>query len=768
MLIGTVNGGVWRTTNALAASPAWAPVTDFLPSLSIGALTYDKANANTVYAGIGRYSALSSTGGARAGLFTSADSGLTWGAVAGNSAFTAGGVNISSVAANGQTILVSADTSDTSSYAYRGLFRSTDGGATFTHLSSAAGATNLAATMVVADPTNPNRYYMAAYNANTVTDRGVYRSDDAGATWTHMHDATMDALIGASTGNMKLSVNNNGALFIGIANSGRLAGVFRTQDQGTSFTSFGVPTTIDGPVGNTITNGIHPGGQAGIHFSLLADPTNDNVVYIGGDRQPLGTEINGVSSLGAANYTGRLFRSGGAGSWTAITDNQTAGYSGPHADSRAMAFDSNGNLIEADDGGLYRRSSPLDSTGNWTALGGNGATGLQVTEIHSVAYDNHGGVLIAGTQDTGSMQQSAHNSKTWAELNQGDGGVVAVYDRPGGNSYRYSSSQNLGSFARRTYDSSGTKVGGTYYPGLVVSNSGGLSITKFEPEAFQEDETAKASVPDAPTEPGVPFYTKFAINKVDAGRLLFGTKSLYETANHGDTLEVLGGITVSNTPAVRFSATVNALAYGGFEGEIGYADVLYSGAGAELRIRQAGAGFNVLPDVNAAYNAAAGSSGFSITDLVLDYTTWDTAFVGNSSRRVFYTLDAGSSWAEIPGLSGLIGGELNTLEYIERGSFEAVFAGGRNGVFWALGTNDVFGTWSEFGAASLPNARVTDLDYDVTADVLAVGVQGRGAWTIDAASQFLPIPEVGTVGVLAVGGLLLHALRRRSALRGSA
>ena len=36
MYVGTVNGGIWRTNNATAANPTWTPLTDSLPSLSIG------------------------------------------------------------------------------------------------------------------------------------------------------------------------------------------------------------------------------------------------------------------------------------------------------------------------------------------------------------------------------------------------------------------------------------------------------------------------------------------------------------------------------------------------------------------------------------------------------------------------------------------------------------------------------------------------------------------------------------------------------------
>jgi hypothetical protein len=43
--IGEVNGGVWKTTNATAASPSWTTTTSDMPSLSIGALAFDPLDA---------------------------------------------------------------------------------------------------------------------------------------------------------------------------------------------------------------------------------------------------------------------------------------------------------------------------------------------------------------------------------------------------------------------------------------------------------------------------------------------------------------------------------------------------------------------------------------------------------------------------------------------------------------------------------------------------------------------------------------------------
>jgi hypothetical protein len=74
--VGAAGGGVWRTKNAMADSPSWTFVSGGLPTNAIGALTYD-ASSNTLYAGTGEpnASADSETG---SGLFKSTDGGDTW------------------------------------------------------------------------------------------------------------------------------------------------------------------------------------------------------------------------------------------------------------------------------------------------------------------------------------------------------------------------------------------------------------------------------------------------------------------------------------------------------------------------------------------------------------------------------------------------------------------------------------------------------------------------------------------------------------------
>jgi hypothetical protein len=79
--IGSVNGGVWKTTDATSSSPSWTPLTDHEASLSIGALALDPtdANADTLVAGVGTTSSLSGgIGGPLTGILRTTDGGSHW------------------------------------------------------------------------------------------------------------------------------------------------------------------------------------------------------------------------------------------------------------------------------------------------------------------------------------------------------------------------------------------------------------------------------------------------------------------------------------------------------------------------------------------------------------------------------------------------------------------------------------------------------------------------------------------------------------------
>src|SRR5882724_2006591 len=164
IFIGAAGGGVWKTANALAATPTWTPSngtgTGAIPSNAIGSIVFDPndASGNTLYVGTGEPNG-SGDSEAGVGLYKSTNGGTSWSLVSGSTASTAPcasgaatcpvatGRSIGAIAvdpANASHIFIGTDVArhgSSSSNGGRftppgsakvGLYESTDGGATFT------------------------------------------------------------------------------------------------------------------------------------------------------------------------------------------------------------------------------------------------------------------------------------------------------------------------------------------------------------------------------------------------------------------------------------------------------------------------------------------------------------------------------------------------------------------------------------------------------------------------------------------------------------
>jgi hypothetical protein len=220
--VAAAGGGVWRTDKALSGNPNWINVSDgFFKSSAIGALTYDAAH-HTLYAGTGE-DAAAGDAEAGVGIYKSTDNGDTWTALGGNANFANRAIQRIAVDphdSTGQTLYVADGRgvhgiSSTTAGAVSqvpgapgvGIWKSTDGGATFTLLAprtvvlgpnpgqtfpSSFGSTR-GATQVAVDPTHSHVIYAGAYNV------GVWRSLDDGATWTNIHPCAVDPLVTDNT-----------------------------------------------------------------------------------------------------------------------------------------------------------------------------------------------------------------------------------------------------------------------------------------------------------------------------------------------------------------------------------------------------------------------------------------------------------------------------------------------------------------------------------------------------------------------------------------
>jgi hypothetical protein len=695
LYLGAVNGGIWKTTNATAAAPAWSSQTDAFGSLSIGrgALHLDPtdATANTVVAGIGRSSSFGGAGGSRLGILRTTDGGASWTLLNGGGVLT--GKNAAGIAARGAVLVLAVNTSDSgTTLPTIGIFRSTNTGTSFTQVSGTGGLPQGRAFDLAGDPSNNAILYTAIRDAGA--GNGVYKSTDTGATWTRVSDAAIDALIrdtAPTTSNVRISVGAANNVYVAIANTGRLAGLFRSGSGGGTWASLDLPTTNEGGT----PFGIHPGGQGGTHFSLVASRANANLVFVGGDRQPGSGDPGGSfpNSIGAVDYSGRLFRVDASltpGSQAApLTHSGAAGNSAPHADSRQMVIDANGDVLEGDDGGVYRRVNPGSSTGAWVSVNGT----LVATEFHNIAFDSNTNTIFGGAQDNGTPQQQAAGNPTWVSISTADGGDVSVDDTTtAAQSVRYSSYQVLQVFARRTYNASNVLVS-TQFPALTVTSGAALQAQ---------------------------FVTPVQVNARTQTRLIIGgANGAYESFNRGDTLAQI------STTGVN----ANGIAYGGRRLGVDNPDVVYVGSGSQVQLRTSGSG-SLTP--------SATYPGGTVRGVTMNPEDWQEAIVVDTAA-VYRTTDAGASWSNITfNLASFNPGSLRSVSYVAVGP-NAVLVGADRGAY-GLKLNTT--TWDTLGTG-MPNAPVYELDYDAARDKLVAGLLGRGAWLLTPLAPSVPV-ELGT------------------------
>lgn len=683
-----VNGGVWRTNNATAASPTWVRQTDALGSLSMTSLEFDPTDSNrlTLVAGSGRTSSLGGAGSTPIGLLRTTDGGTNWTVLTGTSP-TLAGRQIRGVAARGAILMaaVSGSAGDPNS----GLYRSTNTGVGFTLISGAAGSGLPAGrtTDLAGDPGTNATFYVPVIDGAAP---GLYRSTDSGATWTLVSDATMNTQFSGST-RVRLAVGNSAQVYAAVIRSGRLSNVYRSATGTGSFADLGVPTTIEA---GGVAIGAHPGGQGGTHFSMAAHPTDVNVVFLAGDRQPYSGEGNGTNvffpnSIGANDYSGRSFRGqlGGSPVWRPLTHVGTSNNSAPHADSRDMTFDANGNLIECDDGGVYRRTQPNLTSGLWQSVNGT----LQTTEFHNLAYDRVSDRVTGGAQDTGTPEEEQIAIKRFRSVSTADGGDAAVNDVSSATlSTRYSSFQNLGSFRRRTVNASNV-VQTTAFPSLTPTDGNTLSAQ---------------------------FVTPLAVNEVTGTRLVIGgSNGVFESSDEGNT------ITRVSTQRVP-SPVGSPLVYG----ITGNAGLLYFGGATPtggLYLRTAdGNGITTLASLPAA-----------VVDVTIDpsvnpATSPTTGrLFAMTSVAVFFSSNTGTAFSNVTGnlISAFAPGDLRSMTFIPAADSALVVAADR-GVFLSRSSGG-FSTW-QFLGTGLPNAPAFELEYDAVDNVLVAGTLGRGAWKL--------------------------------------
>lgn len=230
---GAVAGGVWRSDDA---GLYWENITDGqLATASIGALAVAPTDGNVIYAGTGEATIrIDVTHGD--GVYRSTDAGKTWTNVGLPESRHIGKIAVDPTDPN--TVYVAALGHSAKDNPERGLYRSTDGGDTWDlvlHVSDRAGAVD-----VSIDPNNPRIIFAAMWQARRSfwsinsggPDCGLWRSTDGGDSWTDI--STNPGLPEGTIGKIGVSVSGarRDRVWALIEAEGRKRGLYRSDDGG--------------------------------------------------------------------------------------------------------------------------------------------------------------------------------------------------------------------------------------------------------------------------------------------------------------------------------------------------------------------------------------------------------------------------------------------------------------------------------------------------------------------------------------------------------
>ncbi len=597
LYLAAAGGGIWKTDHALHTNPSqkWEFISDSFATNAIGTLVIDPTDpsGNTLYAGTGEPNA-SADSEAGFGIYKSTNGGKTWTHLAAHTDVPAGaGVDCTCAVGIGgfqiapaysgpafdgraiSSIVVDPNNSNVlyvaSARAVRGissvssggavtlapglppygLWKSTDGGATFTLLGnvqdvclnptlpSSAGIVqaSFGSTRGVheaaLDPTNPNIVYAAPFPANSVcppnVNGGVWRSTNAGGTWEQVKSA-LNATQSTDRASFAVAPLTGGftRMYVGVGNAGAPAArLYRTDDAvhatNASFTDLTALQQASSAPNQTLG---YCTGQCWYDNVVYSPPGKPDVVYLGGSYD--------YGNYGFRNNGRAFIRSTDAGvTFADVTWDATTGPTPPdtccqpnpiapngqHPDSHAIVeVPGTDAAFFGTDGGVMRSDGSFsDISSQCTTRGLTGATlatcvqllsavptnlyptyndGLSTLQFQSVSVNPaNANNLMGGTQDNGTFEKPSNSTTTWPQKIYGDGGQSGF--NVGNSAFRFNS---------------------------FTSN--------FHDVNFQNGDPLKwviASGPIVASGEGAQFYSPIIADPVSAGTIFQGSLSVWRT-----------------------------------------------------------------------------------------------------------------------------------------------------------------------------------------------------------------------------------------------
>jgi len=682
--IATSGGGVWKSTNADTTSAAtwtWTPITDTLPvnsgaggNVSCGALAMSPADHLTLFLALG--DAFDAAG---TGIYKTTDGGSTWTPATITGGTPTRAYDLCVLDAN--TVLVGTKA---------GLFRSTDGGSTFAKVAGSPGGQVWSVQKFDAS-------HLIATSEGT--DQGIWYSSNAGATWTQA-----SVTYKASTTPGRITVSTSPASttqawgeYEDTATGLIARGLLKTTNHGQTWTFVAAPTSATG----LFQAQSGDGDQGFYNHCLAVSPTNINDVFLGANLDFYRTTDGGST-------------------WQWMSSWNSNGRPYAHADNHCWAWSSDGKLYIGNDGGLAIYLDPLRAT----IPSGHDATFLDGTRNQ--------GLITHLCYYLGSTQASnAADANSRISLGLQDDGTRIRVDTGSGLANSSAFNENIGGDGFGTVFSTADAnkvLGSVYYADLQRSTNGGASFTD-----------ANSGISESGSDTNAPFVSHLALGNNATPDTVYthANTKVYKTTNWATSWTAMttaglpGSYLIRNIGASRSSDAV------GIACDNGRAFLFYPANGSWT---------GSTSDVT----GGALNTGALWFDTENDQTVYLTSVAVNSSaHHLFKTTNGGGTWTSIDGTSGTSNGlpfgiPIHCIQNLP-GDSNTLFAGTDFGVYESTNGGT---SWVRFGTG-LPLVASRDIYLAPDKTYIRVATFGRGVWQapLTAAPSVSVLPATATLPI---------------------
>jgi len=664
--LGVGAGGVWKTTNH---GMTWKPIFEHEATFAIGDVAVSRTNPAIVWVGTGE-AHLSGTSFSGCGVYRSDDGGSTWRNTGLHDSYHIGQVVVDPE--DPDLVHVAAIGHMRSANEERGVFRTTDGGKTWTKVLYAGD--HVGAIDLVQDPTEPTRLYASTWQRGGGEGSGVFRSEDRGESWTRVEGGFPT---GGDVGRIALDASASApgvvyALVVDHSPPGRgrydVGGmVLRSDDAGVTWRRTSeeyVPTYV------------------GWDFcDVKVSPDDADVVYVCGFKL-LRSRDGGATFQRVEENVHRLMPLRG----TAL-----------HLDMHDLWIDPENpeRLLLGNDGGLF---VTWDRGGTWLHL-----NNLPIAEFYTVAVDDGDPYRIfGGTQDNASLwapataSTEAFSEDPWQQVFLdpwcGGDGFVTLPDPTDPDVVYYET--QLGEMRRK-------RLSGP----IQVGSEGDVSIRPRPAEG----------------EPPLRFAwnTPFLVSRHDPRTLYCAAERVFRSTNRGDEWTCISpDLTVREAGATGRGAILT-LSESPLERGLLYAA---SGGGLVQVTADDGGSWKVVGE---------GVPALSPTRVVASAHDADTVYLTLTGRDhddfqayVFRSDDRGKSWKPIT--ANLPAEPVNVVAEDPRHA-EILYLGTDLGVYASLDRGE---SWVSL-CGDLPTAAVVDLVAHPREPDLVAATHGLGVFVLD-------------------------------------